>query len=123
MPSPIASRMGKANVQKTASGSRRNSRSRTLVSSRNEECTLTVRRPSVAAPSSPRWRSTFVSGFTELPSGEMDENVFERGRVRGELGKLELSFGERREQCGNRAVELTYLELVFVVDDPCFLHT
>src|SRR4051794_37739845 len=104
MPSPIARRIGKAKVQKTASGSRRNSRKRTMVSSRSDECTFGD------------------SGFTKLPSGEVYEHVFERGRVGRQLRELELSFGEGREQGGDGAMQLADTELVSVLECARCLH-
>src|SRR4051794_39362844 len=105
MPSPIARRIGKAKVQKTASGSRRNSRRRTMVSSRSDECTCVD------------------SGFTKLPPGEMYEHVFECGRVRGQLRELELSLGQRGEQGGDCAMQLTDTELISVLESASRLHT
>src|SRR5258705_3539058 len=46
------------------------------------------------------------SRITELPSGERDEHVVERGVVRGEQRQLYAALFEQREQRGERAVQL-----------------
>src|SRR5450759_823127 len=92
MPRPIANNTGKANVQKTASGSRKNSRSRTVDSSRNEECCL-------------------IGGWlviAKLASGERDEYVLERRGMRRELRQLHSSFREGREKRRHGAVKLRH---------------
>src|ERR1051325_7121025 len=88
IPSPMASRIGNPNDQKSASGSRRNSLNRTEVSCQSE------------------------SVITQLPAGESDEHIFERRRVRSQLGELETASGEEREQRWNNPVELAHLQLV-----------
>src|SRR5882762_1738000 len=46
------------------------------------------------------------SRITELPSGERDEHVVERGVVRGEQRQLHAALFEQREQRGEGAVQL-----------------
>ena len=72
---------GNAKVQNTASGSRRNSRTRTLVSSRSDR---TWRRLTPSGPCAALRLHVQVS-FTKLPSGERHEHVLERRRVGREL--------------------------------------
>src|SRR5260370_28986306 len=46
------------------------------------------------------------SRITELPSGERDEHVVERGVMRGEQRQLHAALFEQREQRGEGAVQL-----------------
>src|SRR2546422_6781660 len=46
------------------------------------------------------------SRITELPSGERNEDVVERGVMRGERGQLEPPLLQQGEQCGQRAMQL-----------------
>ena len=71
MPSPAASSTGKMNTQKTASGSRKNSRYRTRVS-----CTRGC---------SDQRR---LSLFTKMPTSQRYEYVLESCRVGPQLGQL-----------------------------------
>src|SRR5436190_108463 len=48
------------------------------------------------------------SRITELPSGERDEDVVERGVMRGERGQLDLPLLQQREQRRQRAMELLH---------------
>src|SRR4051812_6232419 len=87
MPSPTDSRMGKASDQKSASGSRTNSRNRVSVSCRSE------------------------SRIAQMAAGERYEHVLQRRRVRGQLGELTLIALEEPEQRGNRAAQLHRCQL------------
>src|SRR5712691_9949650 len=46
------------------------------------------------------------SRITELPSGQRDEDVVERGVMRGEQRQLHAALSEQREQRGESAVQL-----------------
>src|SRR2546427_12949888 len=48
------------------------------------------------------------SRITELPSGERDEDVVERGVMRRQRRELEPPLLQQREQCGQRAVQLDH---------------
>src|SRR5216117_1599300 len=99
-PSANASTMGKPNTQKTASGSRLNSRMRESAS----------------------WYIG-CSRITELPSGERDEHVVERGVMRGEQRQLHAARFEQREQRGEGAVQLYDRERDSVGTRPHRGHT
>src|ERR1051325_10879127 len=93
-PNPNARRIGKPSDQKIASGSRMNSLTRTAVSCQSDD----ARRPSLIA---------------QLPSGQRDEHVLQCRRVGSQLGELEAMRRDEHEQCGNDAVQLLDLKLVF----------
>src|SRR6476661_3367103 len=87
MPSPAARRIGKMNVQKTASGSRMNSRKRTSVS-----CTIELRM-------NPRSvRDNVDSLIAQVPSGQRDEHVFQRHRCLARLRRREMRDVNRLHQ-------------------------
>src|SRR5207249_6155858 len=50
------------------------------------------------------------SRVTELPSGERDEDVVERGVMRRERRQLEPPLLQQGEQCGQRAMQLRHRE-------------
>src|SRR5438128_2630106 len=79
MPSANASSTGNANTQKTASGSRRNSRTRQSVSSRIAEYFA-------------------ASLIAQMPPGERDEHVLERRAVRGQLGQDRAALAQQRHE-------------------------
>src|SRR5688572_24127559 len=95
MPRPAVSRRGNTKTQKTASGSRKNSRYRTKVSW-TSECSVQRRR-------------LFV---TELPSGQSNEDVLERSRVGTQLGKLRTLPPQLPEEERHRAVQFGHLKPV-----------
>src|SRR6188474_1187865 len=85
IPSAKAISSGKAKTQNTASGSRRNSRSRALVSS-----TIGMRRG---------------SGIAQVTPGEVHEDVFQGGAVRGQECQLRATLAEQVEQRRNGEVD------------------
>src|SRR5690242_16679770 len=91
MPSPIASRIGKPNDQKIASGSRRNSLNRTLINSR---------------------RLDVGSLIAQLSPGERHEHVFETRGMCGQVLELGAAAREQRKQLGHRAMERFDLQLI-----------
>src|SRR5258708_26570837 len=106
MPNPIASSTGKANVQNTASGSRKNSRSRTLDNSRSDEWGLVGDGLLIA----------------KLASGERDEYVLERRGMRRELRHLQPSLGQRGEECRHGAVKFRHAKFVAAVEGANVAH-
>src|SRR4029078_6202066 len=95
MPNPAARSIGNTNTQKTASGSRKNSRYRTRVS-----CTRgrsDQRRASLIAP---------------LPSGERDEHILQRSRMGSQLGQLDTLPSKLLQQRGHGPMQLVHREPV-----------
>src|SRR5688500_13754166 len=111
--SPVASRIGKTNDQKIASGSRRNSLSRTLTS-----CAK-ARYRTCPPPSAP---CPLPSPITELSPGERDEDVLERRRVRTQLGESEGAALELSDQRRHRLVQVCHPEREPVVGTPSGAH-
>src|SRR6185503_3667610 len=100
IPSPIASRIGNPNDQKSASGSRVYSLKRTVMSCHSEFAS----RPLAV------FSETF-SLIAQLSPGERHEHVLERRGMCGQLRELDLALREKRQQCGECAMELADLEL------------
>src|ERR1700737_1312268 len=65
---PTESNIGKAKIQKTASGSRKKRRNRTTVSWNRE-----------------LWDSLLIA---QIPPSERNEDIFQRSRMRPELGQI-----------------------------------
>src|SRR4249919_523460 len=107
MPSPLVSRIGKKMAQKTASGSRTNSRTRTSVS-----CTSGCPRiPNGRRTRGGRPLRTDASlVISEMSSGERYEDVLERGRVRPKLGERQALPGQLREKGRYHSMELGCLD-------------
>src|SRR5215210_1608948 len=95
-PSTMASRTGKRNTQKTASGSRTNSLARLAVSSRRALRRWPPVISSIIQPS-------FIhrSDIPQLPAGQGHEQVFQGGPVRGEEREPRPRLLDRGEQRGN----------------------
>ena len=74
----MARMMGNTKIQKIASGSRRNRRNRVVVSWRSELAAGPVRTE----------LEGLGLGIAQVPSGQTNEDVFERGRVGSELTKM-----------------------------------
>src|SRR5579884_1589723 len=98
IPRPPASRMGKTKVQKTASGSRRNSRARTSASCRSA-LVFTLSRGAVIA----------VSLIAQMPSGHRHKNVLQRGGVRAELRQRAILQGDRLQNQREGLMKLLHL--------------
>src|SRR6266568_4942392 len=82
MPSPTDNTIGNASDQKSASGSRTNSRKRVSVSSRSE------------------------SRIAEMPAGQGHEHVLQRRGMRAQVGQPEAIALEERQQRRNRETKL-----------------
>src|SRR5215472_1936961 len=95
MPNPMARMMGKANVQNTASGSRRYSLKRTLDSWTNDGEMPIDRRCGVSR-----------SLIAQLSPGEVDEHVLERCRVRAQFRQLKIVLCQLGQEGRNAAMQL-----------------
>ena len=103
MPSPLVSRIGKKIAQKTASGSRDefpDTNERELHERVPED---SERPPNPRGKAAPTDASLVIA---QMPSGQRDEDVLERGRMGPQLGERQALAGQLREERRYRAMQL-----------------
>src|SRR5690349_11142736 len=114
IPSANVISTGKTKTQNTASFSRRNSRTRIAVSSNSgcRDSAFSLPRESLSSRSS--IKVSFASAIAQHSPRQTNENVFERGLVRGERDELRALAFDLGEQSRQSNADLRNGERVFV---------